>query len=227
MHNSTARISDMNPWQYMPPNGQIVALIRHAEKQNTDNNMPDADRPLTCKGIKDAQATGREIADVFPMKIAAVWSSPVGRCVDTAKHIADSANADIKPEECPQLEGYPHLADSRKAKEAAIKNNDDSFKTIIDDIAQGCHEKHKFPESRQGAMQLCQIVMMRAKTGININVSHDWVIYLIAQYIGVTESSFEEERPRYLEPLFLWNDGRNQIKCFYHGRLKSQAIPSL
>ena len=74
-------------------------LVRHGE--GTHNlaaetqgdaayaNEANRDARLTPKGALQAQDAGKKIAETWP-KAVAVWSSPLTRCIQTAKHILKS-----------------------------------------------------------------------------------------------------------------------------------------
>lgn len=74
-------------------------LVRHGEATHnvaaeTEGNAAYAneahrDSRLTDKGALQAQEAGKKIADSWPNAVA-VWSSPLTRCIQTAKHIMKS-----------------------------------------------------------------------------------------------------------------------------------------
>jgi broad specificity phosphatase PhoE len=74
-------------------------LVRHGEATHnvaaeTEGNAAYAneahrDARLTDKGALQAQDAGKKIAETWPNAVA-VWSSPLTRCIQTAKHIMKS-----------------------------------------------------------------------------------------------------------------------------------------
>ena len=198
-----------------------VLFIRHAEKDK-DSNKRDVLRGLTLKGKRDALLLGKEMARLLPNKIVNIYYSPVGRCKVTARQIA--LGADINSayvQECKRLEGYPDFIIDRDAKELAIKENGGKFRGIIDEVAAGQHNKYQnFFSFKLGARALCEYSLANAKHGVTVNISHDWVIYYLARYIGKATGKFDTERPRYLEILSLQRDDRDRIVANYSKNIR-------
>lgn len=63
-------------------------LLRHAEREALDDGEIGESCPLTPEGLRDARELGSRIAG---WRIDRLYSSPVSRCVDTAKAIAGGA----------------------------------------------------------------------------------------------------------------------------------------
>jgi 2,3-bisphosphoglycerate-dependent phosphoglycerate mutase len=78
-------------------------LIRHAESQGNFERRLQGRRefPLTERGIAQAHALAQRLV---PLPLSAVYSSPVGRAMQTAEVIADKACLDVVAE--PRLQEY-------------------------------------------------------------------------------------------------------------------------
>jgi broad specificity phosphatase PhoE len=70
-----------------------ILLVRHGHVEGIEppRFRGRRDAPLTELGRRQAAATGARIAAT--RKVAAVWTSPVGRCVETGRAIAAAAGA--------------------------------------------------------------------------------------------------------------------------------------
>ena len=66
----------------LPADKPVILLTRHSLRELAPNNgVPSYDLPLTPEGVVLAEQWGRRL----DRPISAFYSSPVGRCVDTAK----------------------------------------------------------------------------------------------------------------------------------------------
>lgn len=66
----------------LPADKHVILLTRHSLRELAPNNgIPSYDLPLTPEGVALAEQWGRRLH----RPISAFYSSPVGRCVDTAK----------------------------------------------------------------------------------------------------------------------------------------------
>ena len=79
----------------------MIWLLRHAD---AEDGSPDAARPLSDKGRRQAEAAGRALA-AMEVEIAACVTSPKVRARDTAALACKALG--IEPEEDPRLEGGP------------------------------------------------------------------------------------------------------------------------
>jgi 2,3-bisphosphoglycerate-dependent phosphoglycerate mutase len=68
-----------------------ITLIRHASSA-PDDNIPDAEWPLSEKGRAQAKVLAAELA---PLGIARILSSPYRRAVDTVQPLADRLGLEI------------------------------------------------------------------------------------------------------------------------------------
>jgi phosphohistidine phosphatase len=79
----------------------VIYLLRHGDAEPGDGK-PDAERELTEKGRRQAEAAGRALA-VLGVKLDACLTSPKVRARDTAaiacRHLG------LEPEETPELRG--------------------------------------------------------------------------------------------------------------------------
>lgn len=76
-----------------------IELVRHADAAARDDwwGRPDRDRPLTDIGRDRARALSRQLSAAGP--IAALYSSPYARCVETLEPLAGALELPIREEE--------------------------------------------------------------------------------------------------------------------------------
>ena len=76
----------------LPPDKPVILFTRHSLRELAPNNgIPSYDLPLTPEGIVLAEQWGERLN----RPIKAVYSSPVGRCVDTAKAMSRGAGIEL------------------------------------------------------------------------------------------------------------------------------------
>ena len=86
----------------------VLLLVRHAlagSRQDWDG--PDFDRPLSKRGLAQAQSLVRLLAD---RPVTSVHSSPYVRCMQTVEPIADARGLRVEP--APQLAEGAAAADA-------------------------------------------------------------------------------------------------------------------
>lgn len=73
-----------------------ILLARHPELQKKDANefVGQRDAPLSPQGVADAEKLSRYLADHF--SIRRIFSSPLSRCVATARAVAEKFSLDLK-----------------------------------------------------------------------------------------------------------------------------------
>ncbi|MDP2227865.1 MAG: histidine phosphatase family protein, partial [Moraxellaceae bacterium] len=75
----------------VPSERPALLLTRHSVRE-LGNGVPSYDLPLTPEGVALAEQWGREL----PRPLHSLHSSPVGRCMDTARAIARGAGVDLE-----------------------------------------------------------------------------------------------------------------------------------
>lgn len=74
--------------QNLPTQTPVHLLTRHSIREDAGNEFADGSVPLTEEGVALAFAWGQHLS----LPIEALFSSPIGRCVDTAVHMAAGAH---------------------------------------------------------------------------------------------------------------------------------------
>jgi phosphohistidine phosphatase len=86
-------------------------LLRHGPAESREGwEGPDADRPLTERGIKVTRRVARRIAEL-DLGIDAILTSPYTRALETARIVADTLGAEALLAEEPGLEPRQFSAD--------------------------------------------------------------------------------------------------------------------
>jgi phosphohistidine phosphatase len=107
----------------------MVWLLRHAEAAD---GMPDDERPLSDKGIRQADAAGLALARLGE-RIDVCLSSPKRRALQTAERACAPLGVPVRPE--PALAGAPFELEALTAglENALLVGHDPSFSLVLHD----------------------------------------------------------------------------------------------
>jgi phosphohistidine phosphatase len=108
----------------------MVWLLRHAEAAD---GMPDDNRPLTEKGIRQAKAAGAALARLGE-RIDNCLSSPKLRAMQTAELACEPLGVEVRPE--PALGGEPIEVEDLTAGLGSVLlvGHDPSFSLLLHDL---------------------------------------------------------------------------------------------
>ena len=76
----------INNFSALSASESCIFILRHAEKVIASNMHADLDSTLTVNGIKSSRELGCVLHSLYP-KVGVVRSSPIARCLGTAKNI--------------------------------------------------------------------------------------------------------------------------------------------
>lgn len=108
----------------------MLWLLRHAEAAD---GSPDDERPLTDKGIQQAEAAGRALARLGE-EIDVCLSSPKLRAVQTAERVCEHLGSELRIE--PALSGEPFDPHELTAglRNVLLVGHDPSFSLVVHDL---------------------------------------------------------------------------------------------
>src|SRR5919199_5920974 len=108
----------------------MIWLLRHGEAAD---GSPDAERPLTDKGERQASAAGEALRELGA-KIDACLSSPKVRAYDTAKLACEPLGVEVQLE--PKLAGGPFQAEELAAGlgDVLLVGHDPDFSMAVHDM---------------------------------------------------------------------------------------------
>jgi phosphohistidine phosphatase len=108
----------------------MVWLLRHAEAAD---GMPDDERPLTEKGMRQAEAAGIALARLGE-HIDLCLSSPKRRAMQTAERACERIGVEVRPE--PALGGSPVEVEDLVAGlgNVLLVGHDPSFSLLLHDL---------------------------------------------------------------------------------------------
>ena len=191
--------TDIERWKM---NHRTVLFLRHAERDSTaPNAMASHGASLTDLGLRQADAFGALLADCLgPMR-----SSPVPRCVDTARAILDGAQRASDVAHDRRL-GDPSVfvTDGDTAMRELTRQG---LYPVATRLGSG-EQLPGFADPDRGTSQLVCLAMEFLKSsgdGVQVLVTHDLMIAtMIARIRGGPLA--ETEWPGYLHGLEIWVD---------------------
>jgi phosphohistidine phosphatase len=108
----------------------MIWLLRHGD---AEDGAPDAERPLSEKGKRQARAVGAALAELG-VRVDACLTSPKVRAADTARLACEPL--DVEPQLEPKLAGGPFDAEALAAgfDEVMLVGHDPDFSTAVHDM---------------------------------------------------------------------------------------------
>lgn len=108
------------------PDKKFVFLLRHAKSSWDSPKLPDKDRPLNSRGIRNVAEMGKRIA-TQGYRPDLILSSPAKRALTTACDIADAVNY---PSRAIQIESELYFSGPDAMLEA-LTRQDDNIRSIM------------------------------------------------------------------------------------------------
>jgi len=200
--------------QLIPKDLPVAIVMRHAERFEIKQGEAGFDVPLTEDGKKSAFKLGKEH---FIGKKLTVFSSSVGRCIDTGENILKGAQIDDKVVESSVLAGDKiFINDFIKMATFYMTNG---MLALLDLVYDG-KEVEGVNNVNTAVYQFLDYVLEKTDKSkdISLFVTHDMFISLIVGEL-FRHKTTSENWPEFMEPIFIWKDGDN-IKIFFRNQMK-------
>ncbi|NHI94876.1 MAG: histidine phosphatase family protein [Candidatus Lokiarchaeota archaeon] len=170
-------------WESLKNNNHPnILLLRHAERDYSSDPRDDFKCLLTEQGKKDAYSFGERLLKLNK-KIDVIKTSPIKRCVQTAKAIINGAQSDCS------------IIYSKKLGDPGVFVSDEkiAFKTFLDIGILNLVQKLVNGENLPGLIEINEAVKhflnevisdLKEFSGIVLYISHDAIIGSIASYLS-------------------------------------------
>lgn len=223
--------SMMSSAAQLPSDKRLILFTRHSLREPSDGNgFASAQLPLTPKGRVLARSWGGWLAHHLPYSMDVdSLSSPIMRCIDTAKLMQEGAGLSRHILAQPLLVEPGSLVIDPKIisplfKEIGVLN-------FINRFLQGRLEGTK--NAYQGGLDLLSLFYQNQPkhNHLLLAVSHDTLLSaFLAVILGVYEISWDDW-PEMMEGVFLWFDDRpfyqSTVHFIWRGEQYSKSIGSL
>ncbi len=182
-----AKLSIIELMNEIPKNQTVSLLIRHAAREPILNPDMAFVAGLTVQGIRDSRTFGEQLRGKW--QPGAIYSSPVGRCVQTA-------------------EGMILGAQWQKSVLIDERLTHDFIRVALDAISISRQSLGVPDQVIKLFSLLCGSKGEVIKDRLNIFVTHDTVVKTMLGYLTSLPAS-EIQYPEFLEGFFLWREGKN------------------
>lgn len=186
---------------HLPTHLPVALLTRHSVREQSENRIAAYHLPLTPEGVALAESWGAQLG----RPLAGFWSSPVGRCVDTAQALARGAMLEAGVEQTMTLvEPGCYVQSLRHVGPLFLELGPIEFANR--------HLSDPLPgvlTPREGAAKLLrhmQETMGEAGT-LSVHVTHDTILSAFVYHLRGHESISEEDWPWMMEGAWVWFDG--------------------
>ncbi|MCU5785362.1 phosphoglycerate mutase [Alcanivorax marinus] len=204
----------------LPADRPAHLLTRHSVRELAKNGFADYRLPLTPEGITMARDWGARLE----RPVSAFYSSPVGRCVDTARAMAEGAREagliDHQPEVITDdtlVEPGCYVEDLNRVGPTFLKMGALRFLNA--------HLREPFDgmlTPAAGRAKLAGYLRDRepAPGALAVHVTHDTILAVLVAELEGRDAIDEEHWPWMMEGLWLWFDERhlNWVWRGEHGR---------
>jgi hypothetical protein len=170
----------------IPKHQTVSLLIRHAAREPIQSPEMAFVAGLTVQGIKDSQVFGQQLRG--NCQPGSIFSSPVGRCVQTAEGIILGAQWQ-----------KPVLIDERLTH--------DFIRVALDAMSISRQSLGVPDQVIKLFSLLCGSKGEVVKDRLNIFVTHDTVVKTMLGYL-ISLPSAQLQFPEFLEGFFLWREGK-------------------
>lgn len=205
----------------LPADRGVVLFTRHSIREQPQNGFAGYDVPLTPAGHQLAQAWGGELG----RPIHAVLSSPVGRCVDTAKAmLAGAGRADMDVATTMHLvEPGCFVEDIRAIGKTFISLGPVAFANL-----HFSEELEGIRTARAGTARL--VGFMREHAGppgtLSLMVTHDTILAACIYTLAGIERIEQQDWPWMMEGAFIWFSDTH-VHWLWRGHAGERALESL
>lgn len=205
----------------LPDDRPVVLFTRHSIREQPRNGFAGYDVPLTPEGVALAEAWGARLG----RPLHAALSSPVGRCVDTAKAMLAGAG-------CPALPVATH----RQLVEPGcyvrdIREIGTSFLQLGPVGFANRHFSEPLPGIRspqEGTARL--VAFMREQLGppgsLSLLVTHDTILAACIYTLAGVGRIDEADWPWMMEGAFVWFDD-DAVYWRWRGATRARALDTL
>ena len=193
----------------VPSGVPLALLLRHAERHPLPHQAPGNDVSLTAAGREAARRLGRNLGT----HLLKLHTSPVLRCVQTAKALRHGAGADCRVVKDRML-GDPGVF-VEQPEQAWRSWLAQGFNGIAQALMTGERVPVGFAEPRKAARRLAAHLFehLSEEPGVHVFISHDILLApFVAQALGrVLE---DEAWPDFLHGALLWKDGGRRVLAY-------------
>ena len=190
--------------ELLPADQPGILLTRHSVRE-LGNGVPSYDLPLTAEGVALAEQWGREL----PRPLHSLHSSPVGRCMDTARAMARGAGVEIEVRQTYTL-----------VEPGCFVQNIARVGPLFLSMGPLAFANHHFSAPVEGLLSpevgsarlIRHLYENRGAPGmLSVHVTHDTILAAFIYHLIGRERIHEEDWPWMMEGAWLWFDDEHTL----------------
>ncbi len=184
----------LEAYKNVPDDRPVTVLMRHSIRYPINNDDEIITAGLTPEGFDLAKEFGHWLAEYY--SFGKFFSSPIQRCVDTGKMVAQGAGL-MKDVESIYVLGHP--------------NENGEYDSMDESLTQGLWQDR--------VHQTASLIIPNGihKNGLNFYFTHDTVIVMMAAYWLGLDVRAPLVWPRYLEPFFMFWE-KDQLQAMFRNQ---------
>jgi broad specificity phosphatase PhoE len=185
-----------------PTDRPVMVLLRHSARPPIDDGKVGDNLDLTEEGVRMA----RELGAAIGPRLASLRSSPVKRCMQTAKQISSAAGATLQPV-VDRLLGHPgaYVCDGRLSWEKTWSVL--PYDKVMEGLIDGRLDMAGVADPKRAAGRLLENMVEHApQPGVHIFVTHDSLVLPTAAHL-LPRRLERPDWPWFLEAVVVWQDG--------------------
>lgn len=218
----------------LPKDKPVSLLTRHSLREKADQAIVSYRAPLTQEGIELATQWGSEINK----PIAGIYSSPVGRCVDTANAMLAGAmlnGDDVEPGLAPQYKPVEVQVSSILVEPGCFVHDVNLVGPQFLRIGPVAFFNRHINESMEGILSpregVCNLLAylhskQAHEDSLVVHVTHDTILAAFVYHLMAAEKINHDLWPWMLEGTFLWFDDEH-VHWTWRGQSYLRPLASL
>lgn len=220
-------MANLHPLQHSglalaPEESSLILLTRHSVRELTPNGIAGYDLPLTAEGVALAEQWGTQLS----RPLHAFHSSPVGRCMDTARAMMRGAgllgqdvnmSMNLVEPGC-YVHGVHQIGPlflQLGPLAFANRHMNETLPGILNPAA-GAAKLLRHLQAHQGPAG-----------SLTVHVTHDTILAAFIYYLMEKRQISEEDWPWMMEGAWLWFDRQDMLHWVWRGQLGRQALVPL
>ena len=212
-------VSILSDGDVVPRECDVGLVLRHAQREDIPSGSFGEDVRLTVKGVKAAERLGERISDKSPGRVV---SSPIQRCVDTARAICRGAGWSVEVTTDSRLGNHgPFASDPETAGQLFMDIG-------ISEIVRRQLNHDQAPKGFRDTSKGIRILLNHTSQGlgldgrVSIYVTHDAILAALVGWL-FRLPVYDEGWPNYLDGMLLWRSA-GRLNCWWRG-LQQAADP--
>lgn len=212
---------DLESAQALLPTDLPVALLtRHSVRELVQNGFAGYDVPLTAEGVRLAEHWGGRLT----RPVAGFWSSPVGRCLDTARAMARGAELTFEVAQALELvEPGCFVEDVAAVMPVFLAMGPVAFASQ--------HLSRPVSGLRSPAEGTAKVLAhiqrsLGAAGSLTVHVTHDTILAACIYHLAGRDAITEADWPWMMEGAWLWFEA-DHVHWIWRGQPGRRALVSL